>query len=228
MSQTPVRLPLFPLGSVLFPGQSLPLRVFEDRYVAMVTDLLAVEEPKDRLFASVAIREGYEVGSTGNQSLYRVGCAVQLTEATRTPGGFDVVGVVRERFRLDRLEAGGAYAVAEGVLLKESRGPDQNEVGLEAAARRALARFTRHHTTVSRWRGGEPLPHLPRDPEFLAWTLAGSLPLPLSERQRLLEADDTLARLDLVAEVLDDELRAMAAIPSLPATEIARTRWSPN
>ena len=53
-------------------------------------------------------------------------------------------------------------------------------------------------------------------------------PLPLQERQALLEAADAAARLILVTDLLRAELRAINVIPSLPATEVARTRWSPN
>jgi hypothetical protein len=50
----------------------------------------------------------------------------------------------------------------------------------------------------------------------------------MPERQALLEADDARDRLRLVTDLLRTELRAMNVIPSLPATEVARTRWSPN
>ncbi len=69
---------------------------------------------------------------------------------------------------------------------------------------------------------------LPRDATYLSWTLAACAPLPLSERQALLEAEDAADRLTLVTDLLRAELRAMNVIPSLPATDVARTRWSPN
>jgi len=50
----------------------------------------------------------------------------------------------------------------------------------------------------------------------------------MPERQSLLEAEDAAERLILVTDLLRYELRAMNVIPSLPATEVARTRWSPN
>ena len=50
----------------------------------------------------------------------------------------------------------------------------------------------------------------------------------MSERQQLLEASDAEERLVLVTELLRSELQAMNVITSLPATEVARTRWSPN
>jgi hypothetical protein len=50
----------------------------------------------------------------------------------------------------------------------------------------------------------------------------------MPDRQALLEAEDAGLRLTLVTDLLRSELRAMNVIPSLPATEVARTRWSPN
>ena len=70
-------LPMFPLNAVLFPGMSVPLRVFEDRYRALVHHLLRVDDPTERVFGSVGIREGYEVGEHGAQWLFRIGCRVQ-------------------------------------------------------------------------------------------------------------------------------------------------------
>ena len=69
---------------------------------------------------------------------------------------------------------------------------------------------------------------LPEDATYLSWTLAACAPLPMAERQSLLEADDAAERLILVTDLLRSELRAMNVIPSLPATEVARTQWSPN
>ncbi|MFE0425682.1 LON peptidase substrate-binding domain-containing protein, partial [Streptomyces sp. NPDC058953] len=58
---TTARLPLFPLNSVLFPGLVLPLNVFEERYRAMMRELLKTDESQPRRFAVVAIRDGHEV-----------------------------------------------------------------------------------------------------------------------------------------------------------------------
>ena len=54
-------LPLFPLGTVLFPGLVLPLHIFEERYRELVRTLLERPEPTDRTFGVVAIRRGWEV-----------------------------------------------------------------------------------------------------------------------------------------------------------------------
>lgn len=218
------RLPMFPLSTVLYPGLSVPLHVFEDRYRALVHHLLRIEDPADRLFGSVAIREGYELGDHGNQSLFRVGCAVQLTEVEpHADGTFDVVGVARERLRLERLDTSGAFPVGHVETIPEV----EESVDVEVVER-ARATFTAYRAALADIRADPYEGELPRDPVYLSWTLAACAPLPLPDRQGLLEAESSEDRLLLVTDLLRSELRAMNVIPSLPATEVARTRWSPN
>ncbi|HEY0890162.1 MAG TPA: LON peptidase substrate-binding domain-containing protein [Nocardioides sp.] len=224
MPDASATLPMFPLNAVLFPGVSVPLRVFEDRYTAMVDHLLQIPDPADRVFGTVAIREGYEVGDHGAQSLYRVGVRVQLVEAEPDPdGGFDVMVVGLDRIRLDRLDATGPFPVGE----VSERPEPQVAVPVELLDR-ARATFTAFRAALVGLRSDPYSGTLPRDPEYLSWTLAACAPLPLHERQTLLEAEDAGERLALVNEMLREELRAMNVVPSLPATEVARTRWSPN
>ena len=217
-------LPMFPLNAVLFPGMSVPLTIFEDRYRAMVHHLLRVEDPVERLFASVGIREGYEVGDHGAQSLYRVGCRLQLTEVeANADGSFDVVAVGHDRIRLDRLETSGPYPVGHVTEL-----PDAAEPVSEEVLEQARVAFTAYRAALADIRSDPYSGTLPRDAGWLSWTLAAVAPLPMPERQALLEAPDPGVRLAMVTDLLRAELRAMNVIPSLPATEVARTRWSPN
>jgi len=92
----------------------------------------------------------------------------------------------------------------------------------------ARATFTAYRTALADIRSDPWSGTLPRDPSYLSWTLAALAPLPMHERQALLEATDAEERLIMVTDLLRTELRAMNVIPSLPATEVARTRWSPN
>jgi Lon protease-like protein len=217
-------LPMFPLNAVLFPGVSVPLTVFEDRYRALVHHLLRVEDPAERVFGSVGIREGYEVGDHGAQSLYRVGCRVQLTEVEgHADGTFDVVAVGLERIQLDRLDTTGNFPVGHVTEL-----PDPVADVPESILERARFTFTAYRAALAGIRSDPYSGALPRDPTYLSWTLAAVAPLPMQERQALLEAEDAGERLVLVTDLLRFELRAMNVIPSLPATEVARTRWSPN
>jgi uncharacterized protein len=218
------RLPMFPLNAVLFPGVSIPLKVFEDRYRAMVHHLLREPDPTLRQFGSVGIREGYEVGEHGAQSLYRVGCRVKLSEVEPHPDGtFDVLAVGLDRIELERLDTTGAFPVGHIVPRPEPQAAVPAEI-----AERARATFAAYRAALGSIRS-DPYPgDLPRDPGMLSWTLAAVAPLPMHERQGLLEATDPADRLCMVTDLLRAELRAMNVIPSLPATEVARTRWSPN
>ena len=217
-------LPMFPLNTVLFPGVSVPLTVFEDRYRALVHHLLRVEDPAERVFGSVAIREGYEVGDHGAQSLYRIGCRLQLTEVEAHPDGtFDVVAVGLERIELDRLDTTGTFPVGH-----VADRPDPDVAVPEELLEQARVAFTAYRAALAEIRADPYTGALPQDASYLSWTLAAMAPLPMSERQALLEAEDAGVRLALVTDLLRGELQAMNVIPSLPATEVARTRWSPN
>jgi len=217
-------LPMFPLNSVLFPGMSVPLRVFEDRYRAMVHHLLRVDDPTQRVFGSVGIREGYEVGEHGAQWLFRVGCRVKMTEVESfADGTFELVAVGLDRIELDRLDTSGAYPVGHVTPLAEHDVPVPDHV--HAAAREAFEAWCVALGKVGRDRPGGDLP---RDPAYLSWALSALAPLTLAQRQALLEAEDPTTRLVMVTDVIRGELRSMRVLPSLPATEIARTRWSPN
>jgi Lon protease-like protein len=221
------QLPIFPLNTVVFPGVTVPLHVFEDRYRALVHHLLTIADKPQRLFGIVAIREGYEVGTHGVQSVHRVGCVVQMTSVDPYPDGrFDIEVVGRRRLRLDGLDTSGAYLVGDVESVEEP--PDVSPAALEEA-RRAQETFTRYRRQLSEMRGGEVLDGpLPQDPEFLSYSLAATCLLTLSERQELLEAPTAVERLVMLRHTLREEMRAMQAIPSLPATEVARTAWSPN
>jgi len=217
-------LPMFPLNTVLFPGMSVPLRVFEDRYRALVHHLLRVEDPTERVFGSVGIREGYEVGEHGAQWLFRVGCRVKMTEVeAHADGTFELVAVGLDRIELDRLDTSGAYPVGHVTALVEQEMPVPVPVTL--AARTTYDEYCDALLDIDR---EPPATDLPHDPTYLSWALAALAPLSLPERQALLEAEDTTDRLQMVTAVLRGEVRTMRVLPSLPATEIARTRWSPN
>ncbi len=217
-------LPMFPLNTVLFPGVSVPLRAFEDRYRALVHHLLRIPDPTMRVFGSVAIREGYEVGDHGAQSLYKVGCRVRMTDVeAHSDGTFDLVGVGLDRIELERLDTTGSFPLGHVAAR-----PEQHAAVPAEVVERSRAVFTAYRVALSEIRG-DPYPaELPQDPTYLSWTLAAVAPLPMRDRQALLEAEDAGERLAMVTDLLRTELRAMNVIPSLPATEVARTRWSPN
>ncbi len=219
-------LALFPLNSVVFPGMSVPLHVFEDRYVELVETLLEERDPSQRTFGTVAIREGYEVGDTGGQSLFRVGCLLQLNEAAQNDdGSWEILAVGRGRFRLQEMQLGALWPQARVDHLDDGA----RDVVAPEVIERSRALFDRYRDQLSALHGDHVFTgNLPRDPAYLSWTLAAMVLLPLADRQSLLEADDTHLRLAMINRFMRDEMRAMRVLPSLPAVDVARSGWSPN
>jgi hypothetical protein len=97
--------------------------VFEDRYRALVRDLLAEPEASRRRLGIVAIREGYEVGNHGMQSAHRIGCEAQLLVARELPDGrFDIVVGGRRRLVLEDIDTSGDYLLGAISYLEERPG----------------------------------------------------------------------------------------------------------
>jgi Lon protease-like protein len=149
---------------------------------------------------------------------------MQLTEVeSNEDGTFEILATARDRIILGGLETSGEFANGD-----VTDSPDQPIEGSEELHDRARATFTAYRAAVSAMQGTTFSGSLPRDPGYLSWTLAALAPLPMAERQSLLEAESPQARLELVTQLLREELRAINVIPSLPATDVARTAWSPN
>lgn len=218
-------MPLFPLNAVVFPGVVTPLHIFEERYRALVRELAGIESVFDRVFGILAIREGYEVGDHGMQSAHRVGTLVQLTEVDAYDDGrFDIEIIGRQRLRVSEWDSSGPFMRGEVELL-----PDIDEPESVDEAEAALRTFEKYRLQLSELRGGPVLTgEMPSDPAYLSYALASTCLLTLPQRQALLEADSAQVRLGMLRRTLHQEMRAMRALPSLPATEVARTRWSPN
>ncbi len=216
---------MFALDTVLFPGLTLPLHVFEDRYTAMVRHLLDQSDLSQRRFGIVSIREGYDMGGHAMQSAHRVGCEAVLVEAEGYPDGrFDIEVVGRRRLRLDEMDTTGPFMVGDVVFLDDPAGE-----GAEAVAVGALQAFEEYRSLLARQRGDDVvIGELPTEPRALSYALAATVLLTGQDRQALLEAPDAETRLRLTTELIHAEMAAIRAIPSLPATEIARSRWSPN
>ncbi|MFI5957144.1 LON peptidase substrate-binding domain-containing protein [Cryptosporangium sp. NPDC051539] len=237
-------IPLFPLGTVLFPGVVLPLHIFEPRYRALIRDLMAAE-PHGRQFGVLAIRQGWEVGEDSVTALHDVGCTAELRQVHPYPGGrFDVVSVGRDRFRLIEVLPGESdvpYLRGRIERLPEpgldERAEEEAEV-LAAGVREVFARCrTLLHATL---RAGEaasesakapalPALPLPSDPAMLSYLVGSAAPLTIDDQQSLLAIDDTVSRLRRQLRLLKREatmLSRLHAVP-VPLAEL-RVDQSPN
>lgn len=216
-------LPIFPLSSVVFPGVSISLHIFEDRYRDLVRHLLDKPE-RERTFGIVAIREGYEVGDSGMQSAHRVGCEVQVTGVeTYDDGRYDIDVVARRRLRLNAMVSTDSFMWAQVDYLPEVDGTQADE-----AATRAHAVFEAYRGELRSHHLDSTVTDLPHEPTPLSYTLSATAVLTVRDQQGLLEAPDAATRLRQFSRLLVAEISAMRAIPSLPAVEVARASWSPN
>ncbi|HZR53798.1 MAG TPA: LON peptidase substrate-binding domain-containing protein [Streptosporangiaceae bacterium] len=217
-------LPLFPLGTVLFPGMVLPLNVFEDRYRALVRDLLASPEP--RRFGVIAIREGRETGADGITSLYDVGCVAELREARpHDDGGFDLVTVGTARFRLGEVDRTREYLVADVELIPDDEDADAATVGVPAA-QTAFRGYL--DALVAQGGAVVEIHDLPDEPLLLSYVIAAAMIIDLPQRQTLLAAPDTLARLDVERKLLASETAMLRHTTSRPAPDLRYSPYSPN
>jgi len=180
----PLEIPLFPLGTVLFPGGPLPLRIFEARYIDLVRRCLRDGSG----FGVVLIRDGVEAG--GPALTYDVGTYARIVDFSQQPDGLLGIRASGERrFRiLERRRARDGLNVADVEWLPEElQQPLPDEFAELAPALDAIL------TQV-----GEPYASLQRHADDAAWVagrLAEILPIPPAHKQHCLELDDPVERL---------------------------------
>jgi Lon protease-like protein len=219
------RIPLFPLGSVLYPGLVLPLHIFEDRYRQLVRDLLAGPEPQ--AFGVVAIKEGRETGVAGVSALHEVGCTATLRQVDQYEDGrYDLVTVGAERFRLAGLDESRPYLQGDVELLADEVG-DEAAAGLAA---RAVATAFRGYLGALAQRGGGQIsvPDLPDEPLLLSYVVAASVIVELPDKQALLAEPDAAARLTAERALLARETTMLRRLPSTPAPDLRYSPYSNN
>ncbi|HLI42324.1 MAG TPA: LON peptidase substrate-binding domain-containing protein [Streptosporangiaceae bacterium] len=219
------RLPLFPLGTVLFPGMLLPLHVFEDRYRHLVRDLLARPEP--RRFGVIAIRKGRETGVDGIGALYEIGCTATVRRVREhADGRFDLVTVGTQRFRLLRLDPALPYLQGEIEPLPDDE-PDA--AAAVPAARATAAAFREYLDALTERAGvGVRVGDLPDSPGPLSFLVAAAMVIDLPERQRLLAEPDVLGRLSAERELLARETGMLRRTTTRPAPGLRYAPYSPN
>ncbi|MGZ5179936.1 MAG: LON peptidase substrate-binding domain-containing protein [Ramlibacter sp.] len=195
-------LPLFPLGTVLFPGGLLPLRVFEVRYLDMINRCHRAGAP----FGVVSLTQGQEVRQpgAGREAFATVGTLATISDFEQPrPGLMTLRAVGGQRFRIrnsDQLKHGLWVADVEQI-------PHDRPVTIpEDLQPTAAALSNLIHKLREKGGAGQELPI--RDPLQLddsGWVAnrwCELLPLPVQLKQRLMELDNPLVRLELVGDVL--------------------------
>lgn len=193
-----VEMPLFPLGTVLFPKQLLPLRIFEERYKVMVEDCLK----KGTGFGVVLIKQGSEVGSPAIP--FEVGTAARIVEAQKLPENRYNLQTVGERpFRVIRFLEGNPYMVGEVEYLSYEIGESEDMESRIADVKRKFEVYLNNLALMSA--GGAIEIDLEVGPERLSYLVASLLAIKMREKQLLLELSQAYERLKVESDILERE-----------------------
>ena len=186
-----IDIPLFPLGCVLFPGGTLSLKVFEQRYLDMVTKCLRQKTP----FGICLIAKGKEVGEPAIP--HAIGTLAHIDEADVPQLGVLMLKAHGgNRFRILSSDVGNdgvRYATVE--LLEEILG---QEIPPTQAGLLQLLHQVVDDLGVERI----PEPHAFNDAGWVGYRLTEILPVQVLAKQKLLELDDPLSRLEIIHSYL--------------------------
>ena len=184
-------LPLFPLGTVLFPGGLLDLRVFEPRYLDLVRDC----GRGGHGFGICLILQGEEVGAPASPAA--VGCEARIEDFSSSADGLLQLAVRGgRRFHVERTRVrDNGLVVAEVRWLPDP--PAQQLRPEHELLSLLLRRMVDHVGPANRLQASEADF---RDADWVGWRLAEWLPLDGDERQQLLQEDDAALRLQRLVE----------------------------
>jgi Lon protease-like protein len=239
-----MQLPVFPLHTVLFPHLPLPLHIFEERYRAMATDLMADGSPYAGRFVVSMITEGSEVGA--DAAIHDVGTICEVRTAEQfADGRWMLIGVGVARARIAPVDGAGApYRLVETAELEDPAG--DGAAALMRPAQEALdaylatvKRFVVRAASVGRTEPQEPSDmaasldrmlkpiQLPGDPVAASYAIGGLLQIELSRKQHLLEIPDAASRLRAELHLLQREARLLddGAMPPVQPSDLG---YHPN
>ncbi len=190
-----MQVPLFPLNTVLFPGGPLPLRIFEPRYLGLVSQCLKSDMP----FGVLLIRDG---GETGPATTHNVGTLARITDWYQGSDGLlGITAIGEQRFRLiasERQDDGLNIGDVE-TLENEPNTPLPEEYQeMAAILAGVLDDLGRLYESLDR--------HFD-DASWVTSRFVEILPIDLEEKQRCLEQSDPVERLRIVRKLLDSARR---------------------
>lgn len=198
-------MPMFPLGSVLMPAMPLNLRIFEERYLKLLGDLLGEETPE---FGVVLIERGQEVG--GGEKRMGVGTIASVNEIGTTDEFYGLQSVGSRRFRVNAWLPDDPYPVADIDFLPDLIWDDNlmpARVHLETKVRRLLA-FASEFGDLQY--GADV--QFSDDPMEACWQLAGVLPVGQLDQLDLLQsqsAEDLIAQTNEIVNAANQSLEQM-------------------
>jgi uncharacterized protein len=198
-------MPMFPLGNVLMPAMPLSLRIFEERYLKLLGDLMLSDQPE---FGVVLIERGPEVG--GGEKRLEIGTLASVTDIGTLDQFYGLESTGTQRFRVNAWLPDDPYPMADidfipDLVWNDSLMPAR--VHLENKVRKMLALASEFGDLQY-----GPETELSDNPMDACWQLAGVLPVGALDQQYLLQsqsADELIARTYEVVVALDEALQAM-------------------
>jgi Lon protease-like protein len=185
-------IPLFPLNAVLFPGGRLPLRVFEARYMDMTRDCLRDEQP----FGVCLIKQGKEVGEVAVPE--DIGCLAHIVECDMQQLGVLTLragGGLRFRVVKTQADKNGLLRASVEPIAPEPEAPIPPKfLGCANLLRLIAADDSKVHFDA---------PYRFDDAAWVGYRLTEALPVPLLAKQKLLELNDPVVRLEILHRFLE-------------------------
>lgn len=195
-------LPMFPLGLVAFPGSVVPLRLFEERYLALYRSLLE----GDGEFGIVLIERG--VAEAGGGEHFSTGSVVKLVGSTDLEdGSVMIVTVGTDRLRVDQWLEDDPYplAIIERLPMPAASGSAdslvEDCVGLLTTL---LAHASELGSDV-----GLSLPAVSDDPAVALYELAHMVPIQELDQQRILESSDVASGAEILKEAMEGAIAVL-------------------
>ncbi len=198
-------MPMFPLSTVLLPGMPLSLRIFEERYLKLLGDLIAEENPE---FGVVLIEKGPEVG--GGEKRLPIGTIASVIDIGTLDQFYGLESIGSQRFRVNAWLPDDPYPMADIDIIPDLIWDDSlmpARVHLETKVRKLLA-FASEFGDLQYGSDTE----LSDDPMDACWQLAGVLPVGQLDQIDLLNsqsADELISRTYEIVTTLDKALQAM-------------------
>ncbi len=210
-----MELPLFPLNSVLFPGATFPLHVFEERYKQMIRWCLERSSP----FGVLLIRSGDEVGEVAEP--FEIGTIARISRVHHLhEGRINLICLGEQRFRLVRKVSETPHLVGEVELLESTDAEGEEVAHLADTVAALFAEYYRLYlAAANQWTRQIGMPGVPG---ALADFVASRLAVSQWTKQRLLEEMSVRRRLEMETEALSDAIREIT--PKVEATRAQRWR----
>lgn len=214
-------LPIFPLHTVLFPGMTIPLHIFEDRYKTMINKCL----DGDRTFGIALIRSGREV--RGPAVPHAVGTLARISEVQRLEAGkMDIQVVGTSRFRIIAHAQERPYLVARVEPIMDNVEEEIPPSLIDDVTDAVLQYFAALADAA-----GKPFPNETlqvTEVEALSFFIPTMLEISAEEKQSLLETLSTTKRLEMELAILRREQRFLGLFAARQYTAIDRKRLSHN